>query len=338
MKLTIAIPTYDRNSILKHHLALLLPQLTPECRLLIVDNCSPTPVADTIGDLLKSYPTVTAQIERNPLNIGAGANMLRCLENCETEWLWVLSDDDTPKPDAIDTILKSTARWPQCVFFNYSSAFNIRQETFTTTGLDEFVEKMGEFGNIVFMSTGVFRASALRSSVKYGYIYSYSWAPFVATLLHALGGKEQCCFSAEQIVEYRPAVEKRWSYINWGLGMGILLDAPMRPDTRKRLARRIVRSVQYLDFAIVIELSAALNAKRMQRGEARFVYNQICYRIYYFERNPIRLARRAVFGALLWFPRFTYAACIGGLRFIRRRRGKSEDVEGAWVPDRLTGV
>jgi hypothetical protein len=120
--------------------------------------------------------------------------------------------------------------------------------------------------------------------------------------------------------------------------MGILLDAPMRPETRRRLARRIVGSVAYLDFAIVIELSAALIAKRMQWGEARFIYNQICYRIYYFERGPIRRARRAVFGALLRFPRLTYAACIGGLRFIRRRRGKSEDVEGAWVPDRLTGV
>ena len=120
--------------------------------------------------------------------------------------------------------------------------------------------------------------------------------------------------------------------------MGILLDAPMKPNTRKRLAKSIVRSVAYLDFAIVIELSAALNAKRMQRREAQFVYNQICYRIYYFERGPIKWARRTVFGALLRFPRFTYAACIGGLRFIRRRRGRLEDVEGTWVPDRLSGV
>jgi len=338
MTLTIAIPTYDRNGTLREHLALLMPQLTQECRLLIVDNCSPTPVAETIADLVEAFPTTSVRIVRNRANIGGAANILRCLEYCETEWLWVLSDDDKPRPDAVATVLKSIAASPACVFINYASAFKSRQATFMTRGLDEFVKHLDEFGNVVFISTSVFRASALLSSLKYGYVYGYSWAPLVATLLHALGEAGLCCFSAEQIVEYKAAAQKRWSYINWGLGMGILLDAPMTPNTRKRLAKSIVRSVAYLDFAIVIELSAALNAKRMQRREAQFVYNQICYRIYYFERGPIKWARRTVFGALLRFPRFTYAACIGGLRFIRRRRGRLEDVEGTWVPDRLSGV
>lgn len=338
MTLTVAIPTFDRNDTLRKHLAFLLPQMTPDCTLLIIDNCSPTPVIETIRDLLDAYPSLSVHVDRNQVNIGAGANIMRCLERCETEWLWVLSDDDRTAPDAIETILKDAAEYSDSVFLNYASAFNARTAAFTTAGLDECVEKLDQFSNVVFTSTCVFRAAALRSSLKYGYIYSYSWAPLVATLFHALGDRAQCRFLTKQVVEYESTDRKRWSYINWGLGMGILLDAPMKPDTRKRLARRIVRSVAYLDFAIVIELSAALLAKRMERGEAQFVYNQICYRIYYFERGPIRRARRAVFGALLRFPRFTYAACIGGLRFIRRRRGKSEDVEGSWVPDRLTGV
>lgn len=110
MILTVAIPTYDRNAILRKHLALLMPQLTPDCELLIIDNCSPTPVIETIGDLLDSYPEVNARVERNRVNIGAGANLLRCIERCETEWIWVLSDDDLPKPDAIETILKNTEK------------------------------------------------------------------------------------------------------------------------------------------------------------------------------------------------------------------------------------
>ena len=50
--ITIAIPTYNRNRTLKENLRLLLPQLTDRCRLLIIDNCSDTPVAETLADLL----------------------------------------------------------------------------------------------------------------------------------------------------------------------------------------------------------------------------------------------------------------------------------------------
>lgn len=338
MILTVAIPTYDRNAILRKHLALLMPQLTPDCELLIIDNCSPTPVIETIGDLLDSYPEVNARVERNRVNIGAGANLLRCIERCETEWIWVLSDDDLPKPDAIETILKNTEKSPECVFFNYSTVFKVREKTFTTAGIDEFVERLDAFGNLVFISTGVFRASAVLPSLKYGYIYCYSWAPFVATLLHALGEQGQCCFSDEHIVEYHATDEKRWSYINWGLGMGILLDAPMTPETRTRLAKSILRSVVYLDFAVLIELASAINANRMERREARFVYDQICGRIYYFERSLVRRVRTLGFRTLLSCPRLSYRLCIGGIRFIRRRKGKSENVEGNWAPDRLSGV
>lgn len=339
MRLTVAIPTYDRNAILRKHLALLLPQLTTDCELLIIDNCSPTPVIETIGDLLNSYPAVNVRVERNRTNVGAGANMLRCIERCETEWIWVLSDDDLPKPDAIETVLRNTEKRPDCVFFNYSTVFKIRTESFITAGLDEFVEKLDEYGNLVFISTGVFRTSAVLATLKYGYIYCYSWAPFVAMLLHALGDNGKVWFSDEHIVEFYPADEKRWSYINWGLGMGVLLDAPMKPETRARLARKILQSVAFLDFSLLIELSAAMNAKRMGLREARFIYDQVCGRLYYFERSVIRRGRILAFRMLLSFPRFSYRACIDGIRFIRRRKGKSEEVvAGIWAPDRLSGM
>jgi glycosyltransferase involved in cell wall biosynthesis len=338
MTLTVAIPTYNRNEILKRHLTLLMPQLTPECRLLIIDNCSPTPVIETIGDLLESYPEIDARVDRNRVNIGAGANMLRCIERCETEWIWVLSDDDLPKPDAVETIFKNIARNPECVFFNYATVFKNRQEGFITTGVDDFVERLDEYGNLVFISTGIFRASAMLPYLKYGYIYCYSWAPFVATLLHALGDDGRVCFSAEHIVEYHQADEKRWSYINWGLGMGTLLDAPMKPETRRRFAKKIVQSVVSLDFAVLIELAAAINSNRMKRREAQYIYDQICGRIYYFEHGLVRQLRIAAFRMMLWWPGLSYKLCMDAIRFIRRRKGKSEDVDALWAPDRLAGV
>jgi hypothetical protein len=250
----------------------------------------------------------------------------------------VLGDDDLPKPDAVETILRNIARNPECVFFNYSTVFKIREENFTTTGLDDFVERLDDYGNLVFISTGIFRTRAVLPNLKYGYIYCYSWAPFVAMLLHTLGARGQVCFSAEHIVEYHQADKKRWSYINWGLGMGVLLDAPLNPATRVRLAKRIVSSVASLDFALLIELAAAINANRMTRREALFVYDQIVGRLYHFERGPVRQVRILGFRTLLWFPRLSYKLCIEGIRFIRRRKGKSENIDAVWAPDRLSGM
>ena len=60
MKLTIAIPTYNRNEILKANLGKLLPQVTKECRVIIFDNCSDVPVKDSIQNLLEVYSHIAA--------------------------------------------------------------------------------------------------------------------------------------------------------------------------------------------------------------------------------------------------------------------------------------
>jgi len=41
---------------------------------------------------------------RFPIAGGAG-NVFRCLEECQTEWLWILSDDDPALPDAVAGLL-----------------------------------------------------------------------------------------------------------------------------------------------------------------------------------------------------------------------------------------
>ena len=58
IKLTIAIPTFDRNEILRANLAKLIPQLTPACELVILDNCSTEPVENTLKDIFSMAKNV----------------------------------------------------------------------------------------------------------------------------------------------------------------------------------------------------------------------------------------------------------------------------------------
>ena len=105
MKLTIAIPTYNRNELLKANLLKLLPQVTDECRIIIFDNCSDVPVKDTLSDLLNGYSNIDISIVRNRYNIGMTANILKCFEECPDPWLWVLGDDDEVTDGAVARIL-----------------------------------------------------------------------------------------------------------------------------------------------------------------------------------------------------------------------------------------
>ena len=63
--LTVAIPTFNRNHLLQAAVSGLLPQLG-ECELLIIDNCSDTPVGTTLGPWLEASGVVNVRIVRTP--------------------------------------------------------------------------------------------------------------------------------------------------------------------------------------------------------------------------------------------------------------------------------
>lgn len=84
-RLTIAIPTYNRSALLGATVKKLLPQVTNKCKLVIVDNASPDPVANVLKDLIVKYPKADIQIHKNRFNVGGACNQMRCFELCDTE-------------------------------------------------------------------------------------------------------------------------------------------------------------------------------------------------------------------------------------------------------------
>lgn len=158
MKLTIAIPTYNRNEILKENLGKLLPQVTKECRVIVFDNCSDVPVKDSIEDLLEVYPHIDISVVRNRYNIGMTANILKCFEACSDPWLWILGDDDEVTDGAVATILSDIGRQSKLHFITYAwdeDSFKREQEVITT-GIDQFIETFETFGAVLFLSTSVY--------------------------------------------------------------------------------------------------------------------------------------------------------------------------------------
>ena len=113
--LSITIPTYNRPNQIIKQIKRLLPQLNEYVQVTIYDNCSLHPVHLLFSDDDKKK----IYIKRNKTNIGADANIAKCFEECETKWLWVLSDDDFVADDAINKVISQILN--NCMSFTYIS-------------------------------------------------------------------------------------------------------------------------------------------------------------------------------------------------------------------------
>jgi glycosyltransferase involved in cell wall biosynthesis len=305
VKLSVCIPTYNRNEILLQSLRLLLPQLTPACRLLILDNCSPTPVAETLKELWPQYLGVNYEIRRNRVNVGGNANIMRCFEQCETDWLWVLGDDDPPKPDAIATIFRYVDVYPDTLFFSFLFGGEARRQPILTKGLEEFVYRMDSFSGILFLSASLYKVSAIQQNLKVGYTYTYSTAPHIATLLMSLGDTGACCLSGEDIVDQgppRPSADQ-WSLIHNCLAIMTLLDLPLTPELRRELASQVLKTLP--KFESLLTQLILMEVKHGDRQSALYFYDQIIGRSFYFA-SPLRKAQTFLYRLLLLFPRLSF--------------------------------
>jgi glycosyltransferase involved in cell wall biosynthesis len=243
MKLTIAIPTYNRNEILKENLTKLLPQVTDECRVIIFDNCSDTPVEDTVKDLLEDNPLIDISVVRNRYNVGMTANILKCFEVCPDPWLWVLGDDDEVTDGAVARILSDIDRQQELHFLTYAwdeDSFKRKQEVITT-GIDQFLEEFETFGVVLFLSTSVYNINKVAGSMSFANFFQTSYAPHLVMLFMSLGDEGKCAFSRDQIVVNK--ADDTPSYLKWDqifiYQITMLLRLPLKPRTIAKLKKRL---------------------------------------------------------------------------------------------------
>jgi glycosyltransferase involved in cell wall biosynthesis len=119
--LTIAIPTYKREASLQNCLISIVHGLSPselkQLKLVISDNDPNSTVSKMLEG--KLFPEELRVVySQNSENIGADRNILRCIELSEdSEYWWLLGDDDYPQPEVVSTLLKNLAQSsPDCVF------------------------------------------------------------------------------------------------------------------------------------------------------------------------------------------------------------------------------
>jgi len=280
----------------------LLPLLSADCELLVIDNHSEPPVAETVAAIAADYPRVKTRMVYNPVNIGGGANILRCFELCDTEWMWLLGDDDLISPRAIDIILKEVKESSDALFLNYGRASFSRNSRFLTTGRTEFVNRLDSWSHLNFMSVGVYRCSRLRDNLRFGYLYSYSMSPHLAVLMASLGDDGMCVFSTERIIDEQTLASETWSPMIAARGKFTLLGLMADRQERVALAEKLRRRPSLESLAVFLHLGACDPANR---ETALFQYDQYCSSARQYDQRVSTAIRVRLYRLLVRYPAAT---------------------------------
>lgn len=103
MKLTIAIPTYNRADVISQSLDSVINQKNDEVEIIVCDNAS----TDNTSEILHSYINKYGiKYYRSEKNGGMDFNFLNCLKYAQGEYILLFSDDDVLLPGAVSKIIE----------------------------------------------------------------------------------------------------------------------------------------------------------------------------------------------------------------------------------------
>lgn len=274
--LTIAIPTYDRNDKLIRSVDLLLPQLVEGVTLLILDNCSKIPVADSLGDRLAS----NVQVIRNKYNVGMAANIIRCFENCTTEWMWLLGDDDPPHENAVEVILQEIVIHSDFSFLNFKSHLaSSRTKNIYSVGANEFISNVDDFGNLLFLSLGVYNLKKLQCDIRLAYQLAYCLAPHIVLLLSGIKSDARIGFiNKEPINVAMWDTGSSWSWLSLSMSIPTLYEVPLElgAQEKQRFAQMVKTHIRPPKQVYDMLVGPRYNA--MPTCDKRFFLRQIFFR------------------------------------------------------------
>lgn len=101
--LSICITTYNRGNFITQTLDSLLPQLSPNVELIVVDGCSPDNTEEVMRQYVAKHPEVKYYKEQE--NSGIDKDYDKAVGYAHGQYCWLMTDDDLVKPSALDIIL-----------------------------------------------------------------------------------------------------------------------------------------------------------------------------------------------------------------------------------------
>jgi glycosyltransferase involved in cell wall biosynthesis len=186
--LTIYIPSYNRaDSLLKQLHSIKNLNDINKIKVIVNDNCSSG---------IKGYEKVqeycienSFTYKRNKINVGADANIFNgFLNSFDSKYIWILSDDDLLKMDAVEkivTILEKNSL--DILFFTHSKIAKL--EVTIWSQRDFYKNNIQTADGAGLISNVIYKTEFIKSSIPTGFQYIYTHFAHLAVLIDSLRDK-----------------------------------------------------------------------------------------------------------------------------------------------------
>jgi glycosyltransferase involved in cell wall biosynthesis len=209
---------------------------------------------------------VGIKIIRNPVNIGGGANILRCFENVCTKWFLLCGDDDVIVSEKFDEIREILVLNDDVAFIKLSSRFHSYNDMIKGSGISDFLAMSGDFNSTLFMSTYVFNRELCMEQLRIAYMMTGAFAPQFSIAL--LSCRKHSYLLSPISLTIANTGDPSWSPIDVMLCFYYLTDTPLTAKERYDLTKKIYRSHNV--GRELLDIVAIYNSKGM-RDEADFL-------------------------------------------------------------------
>lgn len=251
--LTIAIPTYNRPGKARDRVLQIQQQTDKVSQILILDNHSDNDVEKEILDSAVVMDNV--RIVKNVVNIGGGANFCRCFELNQSDWIWVMGDDDELCDTALEDVLKviSELEDSKVGYINFGIHMYPNESNSEITKLIDFESPKWTdcfFSNLLFITSGVYRSKAIQGHLRTGYFAVYACAPQLAMICEMIhSGEYHAAVRTEMIVKHAICDEgQHWSNVKLLSGIISLFEMENAGKYMKPIVQSIVRNVRWRPF------------------------------------------------------------------------------------------
>ncbi len=305
--LTIAIPTYNRPDRVKNTISRLLPQLTSQVRIMVLDNCSNVIVKDHLKEQIGGDVFDKVQVIRHRVNIGGDANFQRCFELCDTPYIWMLGDDDRVEENAVELILEELNNFKDYdligINFNSNCCRVERKSAVTISSTAELAEKLDYFGNWLFISTSIYKTEEYLKHIRYQAWGAYSMASQLVPPMIAISNNKTLVLSEKYIVSNIPVqdLNQKWSDFQISLSITSLLEANVgfKKDEYKKFGKKLKHQF-ILIGEIVYSILKSVNYNIDLIDDYHiYLYKQIYNRTIEFRDN--KLKQKIIFYGWLFF-------------------------------------
>ena len=266
--LGIALPTFERAYLLEQALDSICCEIGTvrgEVSVTVCDNASSDLTSAVIEAARKNHPEIVSL--RNSVNIGGVANILKCVEAVQSEWIWIFPDDCLLEPGALKRLLINLKQaGPPIVYARCSRWSDDELDSINEIQVSRLFGDHGEiWHHLSWLPCVILHRDSIVQHIPQAYrLAGHSYPHLVLALMAARGLNSAARIAiATRAFDVQAAIEekKRYSWVHgaiWQFAktLSFCLPAPsarrvLRHCAEKERLGRQVLACMYTEFAVI---------------------------------------------------------------------------------------